>query len=664
MRIPGIKDMNDDELRIALGGFGFSNEDIETLFAAGMQERLRVYADPGSDYAIVVGIDHYAKLPPLRGAIRDAQAFVDWLVDPEGGALPRENVHYISSSSAAKSPTINEVDQAFADIFKRVGGRGGRRLYFYFCGYGCQGDRNNDVSLCLVDWSGLRRRASINIKAWLDVVVDSGLFMDVAVFMDIGRVWNARAVGKPPHVDFVAAKERKETPTAFIAQTTELQRPAIETNRFRDGCSQTQGIFSEVLVRGLRGAADDYPTQMVTSRRLKDYLEYNTRHEGEKLGLKLRAEVINGFTPDTTFGDGVRQKAYIMPPTFSWYKYDDSKLPFPHFSTKFVALCQRPNAGLSPIVTRFAAPLPKGRDSSFHGRLMVVFGVTDAKETPETTWVLARNGEVLKLTSSVRRLSGDVSWQMFDLHLTPGTYTLRQSDKPAREMAVLVQSQRTTRVILGDLHTRDFDPLRIFVGTSDSTAIVDPGRFETLEWALAVLQGERSHTPAAVTDAMQNPASIEEPMLGLVAAHLQARETQPNPDIIEAHIERIETSLGPCPDTLALRIRVALIRGREISMRAYADPPMLREGLLAFIEASHLIPEVIATGSVLERACIERMVDGPFTTWSVSNVPPGDWLTEAVNETKREAGERGNEMNPLDIARELAVPTLAVKRRI
>ena len=293
-----------------------------------------------------------------------------------------------------------------------------------------------------------------------------------------------------------------------------------------------------------------------------------------------------------------------------------------------------------------------------------MFAVTDGNDDAHATWGLIRNGEVVKLAGRGRASSRDVSWQIFELQAPPGTYTLRNLDKPEREMAVHVQSQRCTRVIFGDLNPRYFSPVRILVGPFDAPAIVDPARFETLEWALALLQGERNHVPARVIEAVHQPASIDDPMLGLVAAYLQARENEPNPDIIEAHVQRIETWLGVCPDTQALRIRAALIRGREISLRGCTDPPMLREGLLAFVEASHVIPEVIAAGSLLERACIERLVDMPLATWSPGAVPDPDWLREAAQELKRETVSRGKEVHPREMARELGVPTLAVMRSI
>ena len=40
------------------------------------------------------------------------------------------------------------------------------------------------MALCLANWSELRRRAALASEAWLDVVVRSGLFDEVAFFLD------------------------------------------------------------------------------------------------------------------------------------------------------------------------------------------------------------------------------------------------------------------------------------------------------------------------------------------------------------------------------------------------------------------------------------------------------------------------------------------------
>ena len=56
------------------------------------QSELPVPADRQHRYAIVIGIDRYPGFRDLGGACNDAEAFAEWLTDPNGGDVPAENV--------------------------------------------------------------------------------------------------------------------------------------------------------------------------------------------------------------------------------------------------------------------------------------------------------------------------------------------------------------------------------------------------------------------------------------------------------------------------------------------------------------------------------------------------------------------------------------------
>ena len=55
------------------------------------------------DHAVVVGITNYPSLSQLKGPENDAKAFRDWLVDKDGGAIPKGNVSCILSSQFAET---------------------------------------------------------------------------------------------------------------------------------------------------------------------------------------------------------------------------------------------------------------------------------------------------------------------------------------------------------------------------------------------------------------------------------------------------------------------------------------------------------------------------------------------------------------------------------
>jgi hypothetical protein len=82
-----------------------------TSTTADMQSQPSTTAPPRNltHYGVVVGIDHYPSCPelgPLQYARRDARKFYDWLVDPQRGSVPAEQVQLIC-------PTDEEVG-AFA----------------------------------------------------------------------------------------------------------------------------------------------------------------------------------------------------------------------------------------------------------------------------------------------------------------------------------------------------------------------------------------------------------------------------------------------------------------------------------------------------------------------------------------------------------------------
>jgi len=63
-------------------------------------------ANNPEDYAIVVGINYYPALRKLKAAEKDATLFAEWLMSPEGGGLPPDNVRLILSSNYEKpAPT-------------------------------------------------------------------------------------------------------------------------------------------------------------------------------------------------------------------------------------------------------------------------------------------------------------------------------------------------------------------------------------------------------------------------------------------------------------------------------------------------------------------------------------------------------------------------------
>jgi serine/threonine protein kinase len=160
-------------------------------------------------------------------------------------------------------------------------------------------------------------------------------------------------------------------------------------------------------------------------------------------------------------------------------------------------------------------------------------------------------------------------------------------------------------------------------------------------------------------------------MLRLIHAYLLARQPNPSYTRIESIASRVKAMIGPCADVDALLLRAALIRGGELPPVRFASLPMLREGLLAIVEASHKMPELIPPDSLLEYACVERLVDSPISSWSVqlNRIEPryldsDDWLTNSIEDLAMQSHGDMATLDATTIARELGVPTRAVTTRI
>ena len=155
------------------------------------------------DWAIVVGIWRYPALGDLNGPQNDATAFYEWLVAPQGGAVPHDHVqliltaddlHWPTISPAVAKPIAAQIQEAFdrlldlADQSDRAG-RGlriGRRLYVYLAGHGFE---PQPAEAALLGANATRQRPGHHIvgRAYVDDLRRGGYFTECVLFMDCCR---------------------------------------------------------------------------------------------------------------------------------------------------------------------------------------------------------------------------------------------------------------------------------------------------------------------------------------------------------------------------------------------------------------------------------------------------------------------------------------------
>lgn len=238
------------------------------------------------DRAVVVGINRYPALGDLEGPENDARAFVDWLVSPQGGDVPEQNVNLILSSqyespSDAKQaePTVMAVDQAFDSLVELAeNGKAGRRLYVFMAGHGFAPDLRT-AALLMANAAKGRTGYHVPGLPYADWFVQSAAFDEVVLFMDCCRERYPRAPLRNPPYDLLSAG----TPARyFYGLATEWSRAARE----RPSGDTVRGLFSEALVGGLWGKARD-EQGAVTGASLKKYV-YNTVRTGGQPGQPLQ----------------------------------------------------------------------------------------------------------------------------------------------------------------------------------------------------------------------------------------------------------------------------------------------------------------------------------------------------------------------------------------
>lgn len=685
--------------------------------------------DQAFDCALVVGVNDYVALHPLRGAVEDAKAFAEWLVDPAGGGLAAENVRTILSTKHPLSPVGDAIDEALEALIARAERCGGRRFYFYFSGHACTGDRPHDLALCLADWSGLRRRASLGSDAWLDVILASGMFAEVAFFLDCCRVTALRAVGRPPKIDFAKPGERKHAPRAFLAYATEFLRTAreVEEPSAAGASSEVRGIFTKVLVAGLRGAAAGNDG-IVTAASLKQYIERMTLRRSEERGFVQRAEVMDGFESTARFGSSIRtaklrisfapslakdQREEVVlygprreeirrgrPASGPWeldlapglyklvwlatgrsafidYAREENVVVY-HFdplasgSHLNAELSPQPDGGNAPTNVksmRLKSTTIDALASVIAYRptgIVICFSGQNADEL-RGVWSLRGGGRTIEIGGDATPMDGDVEGCVFSTRLEPGSYVLCHARSPARELAIRISRAWTTTVLIAyEAGAPRLDTIRVSMVGLDNPfeRTVEPTSAKHFFSLEAGFDSPRAHL--AFSEEAVVWRGHRDPIIELLGAHRHASGGLSGAEL-EAIATGLEKKLGASPDVDALRLRAALVHHSPIPRKRFVDPPMMRAGLAALVEASHQVPELVPPGSALEYMCVERLVDSPLSSWPARSDSGGDeedWLTTTVREFVAEHADGMATLDARTVAHELGVPTMAVETRL
>lgn len=250
------------------------------------------------DYAIVIGINKYPYLRPLFATHRDATAFMEWLLDEEGGGLPKEHIRLFLSPETLPPdrhqtpPHSFDLDGALADFGARKNQRIGRRLYFYFAGHGF-GPTFDDVAMVLANAALDLLNRNIGLRPFRQFFHRTGLFDEVVFILDCCRSSTDFSVqfqlGAPGFTPRLEAPVPQNKVRDYVVLAAAWGEKAFEPTDKPTG--ERRGLLTKVLLKGLREGADH--RGRITSASLRDYvLEQLPKAAGDaSLGQKEDARL-------------------------------------------------------------------------------------------------------------------------------------------------------------------------------------------------------------------------------------------------------------------------------------------------------------------------------------------------------------------------------------
>ncbi len=154
------------------------------------------------DWAIVIGINQYPRVvgaSPLQGAVNDAGRFIEWLIKPDGGAVPDDHIGNFIQGPAIVGQPLFPMD---IDVRKFISQNllnllptrpFGRRIYLYFSGHGISPtsqDNIRNAALLMADAVDPTPLFHIPGNIWAEGMRSSAYFEEVVLIMDCCRDFN------------------------------------------------------------------------------------------------------------------------------------------------------------------------------------------------------------------------------------------------------------------------------------------------------------------------------------------------------------------------------------------------------------------------------------------------------------------------------------------
>ena len=212
-----------------------------------------------ADHGIVIGINSYPEMGDLRGPCNDAQAFYDWLIDPDGGALEETNVAKFLSTDYDEPTSIddarpNETDVVtlFAPIIREIslGNHIPGRLFVYVAGHGFADTQEQEGGALYTANAAQYLPFHVAISRCTNWIRRNWGFDEIALIMDCCRVRNPLHDVRDPQFPRTNGSINADRVKKFYGFATGWGSESRETDF--DGA--TRGIFSVAFMDALRNA--------------------------------------------------------------------------------------------------------------------------------------------------------------------------------------------------------------------------------------------------------------------------------------------------------------------------------------------------------------------------------------------------------------------------
>jgi len=285
-------------------------------------------------------------------------------------------------------------------------------------------------------------------------------------------------------------------------------------------------------------------------------------------------------------------------------------------------------------------------------------------------------------------------WLAFHAAAPHGTYTLRFEgytgkgrDLRPRELPLQLCSGWQTQLFLMNSEAALLPTAKIFFARKDAGFQPLDASTKAADVVLNGLQNNQDLLTKSALNLMLSP-NFDHPMLGLVGAHILLRRQRslelrltmdsrkPNSqeakqrDELRAQLRlvlrKLNRLLPGSPDVAALNLLAGSSRIRnEVQVN---EPPMLRLGLLAFMEEASSRPGVLKPESPIPALVAGIFADTPWSTWSpVSTSAELNWVHFALLDYMKKAKDAGKPSagvgNPLEVlAKQLKIPQQTVRQ--